>query len=101
MPTRQYAIVARKFQRGAATYAIVIKGVHMLTRIDINDRLIRRAMRLSGLSTRKAVVEAGLRLLVATHDQGTIRQLRGKVDWESEHDRNTATRIPLTPGTPP
>jgi Arc/MetJ family transcription regulator len=39
----------------------------MRTTIDIDDALMRKAMRLSGLTTKKAVVEAALRLLVQTH----------------------------------
>jgi Arc/MetJ family transcription regulator len=38
----------------------------MRTNIDIDDRLMRQAMRHSGTRTKKATVEAGLRLLVET-----------------------------------
>jgi Bacterial antitoxin of type II TA system, VapB len=37
--------------------------------IDIDDNLMREAMRLSGLPTKKATVEAALRLLIQTHSQ--------------------------------
>ncbi|HEY3975074.1 MAG TPA: type II toxin-antitoxin system VapB family antitoxin [Candidatus Sulfotelmatobacter sp.] len=56
----------------------------MRTNIDIDDRLMRRAMRCSGARTKKATVEAGLRLLARTHEQGSIRRLRGKVRWEGD-----------------
>ena len=39
----------------------------MRTTIDIDDALMRKAMGLSGLTTKKAVVEAALRLLIQTH----------------------------------
>ncbi|MGA2746366.1 MAG: type II toxin-antitoxin system VapB family antitoxin [Candidatus Sulfotelmatobacter sp.] len=52
--------------------------------IDINSRLMRQAMRLSGMDTKKAVVEAALRLLIEVHGQTSIRRLRGKVRWERE-----------------
>jgi Arc/MetJ family transcription regulator len=54
----------------------------MRTNIEIDDRLIGQAMRRSGAKTKKAAVEAGLRLLAETHGQGSIRRLRGKVQWE-------------------
>jgi Arc/MetJ family transcription regulator len=54
------------------------------TNIDIDDRLMRQAMRRSGARTKKATVEAGLRLLVETHAQTAIRRLRGKVEWEGD-----------------
>jgi Arc/MetJ family transcription regulator len=54
----------------------------MRTTIEIDDRLISEAMRCSGARTKKAAVEAGLRLLVKTYAQGSIRKLRGKVVFE-------------------
>jgi len=54
----------------------------MRTNIEIDDRLMRQAMRSSGAPSKKATVEAGLRLLVETAAQGSIRRLRGKVRWE-------------------
>ena len=54
----------------------------MRTNIDIDDHLMRQAMRSSGTSTKRATVEAALRLLVETHAQTSIRRLKGKVRWE-------------------
>jgi Arc/MetJ family transcription regulator len=58
----------------------------MRTTIDIDDALMRKAMRLSRLTTKKAVVEAALRLFVQTHSQVRIRRLRGKIKWEGNLD---------------
>jgi Arc/MetJ family transcription regulator len=54
------------------------------TNIDIDDRLMTQAMRRSGARTKRAAVEAGLRLLAQTHAQGSIRRLRGKAQWEGD-----------------
>jgi Arc/MetJ family transcription regulator len=43
----------------------------MLTTIAIDDALMRNAMRLGGLATKKAVVEAALRLLIHTNPQAS------------------------------
>ncbi|MGD0212727.1 MAG: type II toxin-antitoxin system VapB family antitoxin [Terriglobales bacterium] len=43
----------------------------MRTTIDIDDALMRKAMRLSGLTTKKAVVEAALRVLVQIRSQAS------------------------------
>ena len=48
----------------------------MRTNIVIDDRLIREAMKAGGLSTKRAAVEAGLRLLVQVKAQARIRRLR-------------------------
>jgi Arc/MetJ family transcription regulator len=56
----------------------------MRTNIEIDDRLMRKAMRSSGSRTKRATVEAGLRLLVQVRQQAGIRRLRGKVQWEGD-----------------
>jgi Arc/MetJ family transcription regulator len=56
----------------------------MRTNIEIDDQLLSEAMRSSGAQTKKAAVEAGLRLLINTHSQTAIRRLRSKVRWEGD-----------------
>ena len=56
----------------------------MRTNIDIDDRLMRQAMRSSGARTKRAVVEEALRLLIQTRGQSDIRGLRGKVAWDGD-----------------
>lgn len=56
----------------------------MRTNIDIDDDLMREAMRASGERTKRAVVERALRLLVQTRGQTRIRHLRGKVTWRGD-----------------
>lgn len=56
----------------------------MRTNIDIDDELIREAMRTSGARTKRAAVEEGLRLLIRTRSQGSIRRLRGRVRWSGD-----------------
>jgi Arc/MetJ family transcription regulator len=65
----------------------------MRTNIEIDDRLMREAMRRSGTRTKRAAVEAGLRLLAETHAQGSIRRLRGKVAWEGNLQQSRLTRV--------
>ncbi len=65
----------------------------MRTNIDIDDRLMSQAMRDSGSRTKKATVEAGLRLLVETHAQTSIRRLRGKIQWEGDLSQSRRGRI--------
>jgi Arc/MetJ family transcription regulator len=54
------------------------------TNIEIDDQLLSEAMRSSGAHTKKAAVEAGLRLLVKSKSQAEIGRLRGKVRWEGD-----------------
>ena len=65
----------------------------MRTNIEIDDQLVHQAMRFSGAHTKKAAVEAGLRLLVKTHSQTAIRRLRGKVLWEGNLSKSRLGRV--------
>jgi Arc/MetJ family transcription regulator len=64
----------------------------MRTNIEIDDHLMRQAMRSSGAPTKRATVEAALRLLVETHGQTAIRRLRGKVRWEGNLEESRRGR---------
>jgi Arc/MetJ family transcription regulator len=65
----------------------------MRTNIEIDDQLIHEAMRSSGTHTKRAAVEAGLRLLVKTHEQAAFRRLRGKVRWEGNLEESRLGRV--------
>jgi Arc/MetJ family transcription regulator len=56
----------------------------MRTNIVIDNSLMRQAMKATGLSTKKAVVEEGLRLLIKVKGQEGIRRLCGKIEWEGD-----------------
>lgn len=56
----------------------------MRTNIVIDDILMQHAMTLSGLETKKAVVEAALKLFIQIQQQATLRELRGKLTWEGD-----------------
>lgn len=58
----------------------------MRTNIVIDDDLINEAMRLSKLTTKKAVVETGLKLLVQIKKQERLKSLRGKLEWDGDLD---------------
>jgi len=58
----------------------------MRTNIVIEEDLMREAMTLTDLKTKKAVVEAGLRLLVQIKKQERLRSLRGKLQWDDDLD---------------
>ena len=65
----------------------------MRTNIEIDDRLMRKAMRSTNARTKRATVEAGLRLLVQTRGQISIRRLRGKIRWDGDLGRSRQGRM--------
>ena len=54
----------------------------MRTNIEIDDQLMAEAMRLTGLKTKREVVEAALRLLIRQRGQRALLDLAGKIHWE-------------------
>jgi Arc/MetJ family transcription regulator len=63
------------------------------TNIDIDDRLMRQAMRSSDARTKRAVVEEALRLLIQTRGQASIRRLRGNVNWQGDLNASRSERV--------
>jgi len=56
----------------------------MRTNIVIDDKLMREALRATGLKTKREAVEQGLQALLRLSKQGEIRQLRGKLRWRGD-----------------
>ncbi|MGB8839443.1 MAG: type II toxin-antitoxin system VapB family antitoxin [Aliidongia sp.] len=58
----------------------------MRTNIEIDDELLSQAMKAAGLSTKRATVEDGLRLLVQLRGQTkALAELRG-LGWDGNLD---------------
>ncbi len=55
----------------------------MRTTTAFDNNLMRQAMQVTGLLTKKAVDEEGLRLLVKVEGQESMRRLRGKIVVDS------------------
>jgi len=67
------------------------------TNIEIDDKLVEKAMRLTGVRTKREVVDIALRRLV---EKGSlyraIRRLRGKLSWEGKVDSWRSSRTSRT-----
>ncbi|WDN89658.1 hypothetical protein BuS5_02626 [Desulfosarcina sp. BuS5] len=64
----------------------------MRTNIVIDDDLMKEAMTLSLLKTKKDVVETSLKLLVQIKKQERLKNLRGKLKWD---DKESSALISL------
>lgn len=58
----------------------------MRTNIVIDDSLMSEALKLSGLTTKREVVEEGLKILVKLKKQENIKSFRGKLQWDGDLD---------------
>jgi Arc/MetJ family transcription regulator len=57
------------------------------TNIEINDKLMAQALQLTGLRTKRAVVDAALRELVEYRSRQKLREAFGKYPWEGDLDQ--------------
>jgi len=51
------------------------------TNVEIDDELMRDALRLTGLKTKRAAIEESLKMLVRVKRQMKILELAGKVEF--------------------
>jgi Arc/MetJ family transcription regulator len=56
----------------------------MRTNIVIDDELMKEALELSGLKTKREVVDLALRRFIQLKKQEEIRNWRGKLRWEGD-----------------
>ena len=58
----------------------------MRTNIVIDDELMKRVLKLTGIRTKREAVEMGLKALLKLKRQDQIRDYRGRLDWEGDLD---------------
>ncbi len=58
----------------------------MRTNIDLDEKLMRRAAKLTSLKTKREIVHRGVELLVSLKEQERIRRYRGKLRWRGDLD---------------
>lgn len=64
----------------------------MRTNIVIDDRLMKDALKLTGIRTKREAVETALKIMVNLKKQEKIRQLRGKLKWDGNLDEMRLAR---------
>jgi len=58
----------------------------MRTNIDINEEIMLKAMSVSGIKTKKEVVEKALCEFVLSHSRKNLSDLRGKIKFSDGYD---------------
>jgi Arc/MetJ family transcription regulator len=56
------------------------------TNIVLDDDLIQKAQKLTGIKTKKEVVHEALVTLIRLREQAQVRSLRGKLPWNGNLD---------------
>ena len=61
-------------------------SLHMATNLDIDPKLLQRALAVSGERTKTAVVSRALEEYVARREQKRLLELFGALEWDREFD---------------
>ena len=64
----------------------------MRTNIALDDELVERVRQLTGIKTKREIVEKALCTLILVYEQKGIRQLRGKLEWTGNLEEQRQTR---------
>lgn len=65
----------------------------MRTNIDLDEGLVARGLLISGLRTKKELVNMALREFIRKNDQKKILELRGKIHWQGDLELMRESRI--------
>ena len=62
------------------------------TNVVLDDELVEECQKLTGIKTRRALIDYALHELLRHRRQRRLLELRGTVDWEGDLDAWRATR---------
>ncbi len=65
----------------------------MRTNIVLEDKLIERAQKLTGIKTKREVVHEALRLFILLKEQAGVRTMRGKLPWDGNLNDQRQSRV--------
>ena len=64
----------------------------MRTNIVIDDQLMAEVLKATGIRTKREAVEMGLKVLLRLKKQESIRDFRGRLDWQGDLDDMRSNR---------
>jgi Arc/MetJ family transcription regulator len=65
----------------------------MRTNIVIDDNLMAEAMRVTGIKTKREVVDTALRTLVRLERQRSVLELEGRIEWQGDLEALRQARL--------
>jgi len=58
----------------------------MRTNVVLDDNLVKNALKISGISTKKELIRVALKEFIKNRSRFNIRDLKGKISFESGYD---------------
>jgi|JI10StandDraft_1071094.scaffolds.fasta_scaffold776757_2 Arc/MetJ family transcription regulator len=65
----------------------------MRTNVEIDEKLMTEALRLTKITTKKQVIEIALKELIKKALREELRQMRGKVAWDGNLDEMRTVEV--------
>lgn len=62
----------------------ITRRYKMRTNIVLDDNIMKTALEIGGLKTKKATIENALKLFIQIKGQKKIKELKGKIKWEGD-----------------
>jgi Arc/MetJ family transcription regulator len=75
------------------THKILCKDSHMATNIELDEALVRKAMRMGGSRTKRGAVHEALVEYVARREQIKVLELFGTVEYDPGYDYKAQRRV--------
>ena len=66
----------------------------MRTTIELDDALMKEASRLTGIKTKRALIDEALRALIHARKRRSLLELRGKIRFHEGYDYKDRRREP-------
>jgi Arc/MetJ family transcription regulator len=85
-------LVVREPGNGILFIVKILVGGSMRTNIDLDEILVKKAMEISGIDTKKAVIHMLLSEYIRKNNQKNILKYRGKKIWEGDLEKMRETR---------
>jgi Arc/MetJ family transcription regulator len=70
----------------------VYGGMNMRTNIELDDKLVNEAMRISGITTKKTLVNKALQQFIDSNDLKELLKYQGSGIWEGNLEEMRTTR---------
>lgn len=64
-------------------------GVYMRTNIILDDKLVDEALKLTGLKTKRELIQQALMFLIKSKKRKNLSDLEGKIEFAKGYDHKT------------
>ena len=81
------------FQNRFDPHIALCKYPHMATNIELNEKLLTKAMKLGGMTTKKEAVNEALAEYVQRREQIKVTEMFGKVEFDAKFDYKAQRKV--------